>query len=287
MKKSSFLLLIIIIISITLLVPGCIDLIVGRTAFSGNVESGYWVEFFGGFIGAIIGALVSLIGISITIHYTNEQNKAGREFEKEQNKKEREANVRPYCIVSFSNGKPRTKKILGSLLVGCEPKSNDGPRYDCLLYIKNIGLGPAIEFNITVDPIEDGREHYGILQASTPEILNNSVSHLLPGDEALIGISFFFNFDPIREEDFIPLNKEEDPLGFNYAVKPEIINKYKNFDVILNIEYSDLYGNWFKQTVILRSNMFITVDKNHKTAEHKCEIYLKKTVLPSRMQLEI
>lgn len=70
--------------------PLVIDWLIIGNSFPSNVSNSDWVGFLGGYIGAIIGAVVSLIGIIITIRYTNEQNKMDRELQ-----------VRPYCSIRY------------------------------------------------------------------------------------------------------------------------------------------------------------------------------------------
>lgn len=62
------------------LLPLAIDWFIIGNSFPSNISNSDWVSFFGGYIGALIGAVVSLIGIIITIRYTNEQNKKDREL---------------------------------------------------------------------------------------------------------------------------------------------------------------------------------------------------------------
>ncbi len=46
-----------------------------------NLDNGTWASFFGSYLGAIIGGLISLIGIGITILFTQNQNKEDRELQ--------------------------------------------------------------------------------------------------------------------------------------------------------------------------------------------------------------
>lgn len=84
-------------------------------------------RFLGSYIGAIIGALVSLIGIAATIKYTNEQNRIDRELQ-----------VRPYCTIRHVHDDKLvgTNRIIGSIPIGCEPQENNGPCYTSILYVK-------------------------------------------------------------------------------------------------------------------------------------------------------
>lgn len=147
------------------------------------------------------------------------------------------------------------------------------------MYIKNIGLGPAIEFSFEVDEIDDGREHYPILMQRTPDSINNAVNLLQPGEEAAIPIIIYFNFDPVKAED-IEIHDELDDF-FKYSIKPSVMSKYKNFDIVLTIKYCDMFKNEFSQKVILCSNMHMEITKDGK-ASHLCDINLKETTLPEK-----
>lgn len=255
------------------MLPLLIDWLIIGNGFPSNVENSDWVGFLGGYLGAIIGAVVSLGGIIITIRYTNEQNK-----------KDRELQVRPYCSIRYvhDNKLIGTKKILGTLPIGCEPQSNDGPRYDSIIYIKNIGLGAAIEFDFEIDDIDDGREHYLILMQRTPETMNNAVSLLQPGEEAAFPIVVYFNFDPVKSEDII---RDDNSTLFRYTVKHSVMTKYKNFDIVITVKYKDMYENEFRQKIILSSNMHMEISKDGKKATHLCDINLKETTLPVKTQI--
>lgn len=78
--KKVFIILIVSLICIIML-PLAIDWLIIGNEFPSNIDNSDWVGFFGDYIGAIIGAVVSLIGIIITIRYTNEQNKRDRELD--------------------------------------------------------------------------------------------------------------------------------------------------------------------------------------------------------------
>ena len=253
-----------------IVLPLAIDWFIIGNSFPSNISNSDWVGFLGGYIGAIIGAVVSLVGIIITIRYTNDQNREDRELQ-----------VRPYCTVRYiSNPKSvTTKKELGCLMVGCEPQENKGPRYQSVIYIKNIGLGPAIEFKFDVDEIDDGREHYPILPQRTPETMNNAVNLLQPGEEAIIPVSIWFNFDPITEADIEIV--EDAHLG-KYHIKYGVLSKYKNFDIVITVKYCDMYQNEYSQKITLSSNMHASITKDGK-AEHLCDVNLDETTAPVKM----
>lgn len=269
-KKKVF---IIILISLILIVglPFAIDWLIIRNRVPSNIENSDWVSFFGGYIGSLIGAAISLVGIIITIRYTNEQNK-----------KDRELQVRPYCAMRYvhDNKLRGTNKIIAELPIGCEPRENNGPEYTSIIYIKNIGLGPAVEFHFDVDEIDDGRDHYPILMQRNADTSNRSVNLLQPGEEAAFPIRIFFNFDKITEDDFIDLG-EHGPS--RYTVKHEVMQKYKNFDIVVHVKYHDMFKNTYYQKVTLSSNMYTSEKVDEKQAEHSCDINLKEITTPVKI----
>ena len=127
-----------------------------------------------------------------------------------------------------------------------------------------------------VDDIDDGKEHYPIIPQQTPEIMNNAVNLLQPGEEAIVPVSIWFNFDPITEADIEIV--EGAPLG-KYQIKHGILSKYKNFDIIITVNYYDMYQNEYSQKVKLSSNMYASITQEGK-AKHLCDINLKEATVP-------
>lgn len=271
MKKKYIVLIIGISVAIVFTIPIIIDWLIIGNSITSNVSNSDWVGFLGGYIGSLIGSAVSLIGIIITIRYTSEQNK-----------KDRELQIRPYCSIRYVHDDHifGTDKIIGQLPIGCEPQENNGPRYTGIIYIKNIGLGPAVEFNFNMDKIDDGRKHYQILMQRNSETANHATNLLQPGEEAALPLYIFFNFDPITEDDFY--ETDEDSLC-KYAVKANISWKYKNFDIIIHVKYHDMYQNTYYQKISLCSNMYVGGDFDHKKASYQCDIKLKEITVPKRV----
>ena len=252
------------------LLPLALDWLVIGNNFPSNVSNSEWVGFLGSYVGSVVGAVVSLVGIIITIRYTNGQNREDRELQ-----------VRPYCIMQYVATPPslRTTKTIGYYFLGCEPKENNGPRYQSVIYIKNIGFGPAIEFEILVDDVEDGRKHYPILCATPPEVLSNMVDSLQPGEEAAFHMAIYFNFDPIPQEDIIVLPNAPQEFG---RLSESTMNKYKNFDINITVRYCDMYLNRFEQKIVLTGNMYNEISAAGK-AKHKCNVCLQKITNPLKI----
>ena len=270
--KSKIIKTVLLAIFVVICLPLAIDWLIIGNKFPSNISNSDWVSFFGAYIGSLIGAIVSLVGIIITIRYTNEQNKEDRELQ-----------VRPYCAIRYVHDEQivGTKKIIAELNIGCEPKENNGPKYVSILYIKNIGLGPAVEFEFKIDKIDDGRKHYPILMQNNTNIENNFVSILQPGEEAAFPIQIFFNFDNISEEDFIDYGGSG---IFRYGVRPEVSRKYKNFNIIIHVYYYDMFKNQYAQVINLTSQMSVSGKFEEKKAEHSCDIYLKEITTPKKIE---
>lgn len=255
-----------------ILLPFIIDWLIIGNNFPSNISNSDWVSFLAGYIGTILGGVISLIGIIWTIRFTREQNKLDRELQ-----------VRPYCSIRYVHDDKLvgTDKILAQLPIGCEPQSNNGPCYTSIIYIKNIGVGPAVEFDIKVDNIDDGRKHYPIIMQKNSHTSNHSVNLLQPGEEAVLPIYIYFNFDPITQDDIIDTGEED---FSRFIVKPEIMEKYKNFIIKIHIKYYDMFQNKYSQTVTLFSNMYIdNITENGAT--HLCDILLKEITHPIKSKM--
>lgn len=271
-KKTKHIIILVVIISLMLIIglPFVIDWFIIGSEFLSNIENSDWVGFLGGYIGSIIGAVFSLAGIIITIRYTNDQNK-----------KDRELQVRPYCAIRYVNDDKLvgTDRIIAEIPIGCESDTNKGDRYTGIIYVKNIGLGSAIEFNINtdMDKIDDGQEQYLILMQQNVEKSNRLVNLLQPGEEAAIIIHVYFDFDRITKDDFVDFGEREISMS---SLKPEVIFKYKPFDIIINMKYHDLFMNTYYQKIILSSNISICGNEKKKQVSYEGKINLKEATIP-------
>lgn len=268
MKKKTLIIIILLFVVLIICIPIIIDWVIIGNNIPSNINNSDWVGFLGGYSGALIGGVISFIGIVLTIRYTNEQNRIHRELQ-----------VKPYCSIRHVHDDKLvgTNKLLFELTIGCEPSNNQGPRYTSILYIKNIGLGPAIEFNFKVDEIDDGREHYPVFTCKNAYTSNHSVNLLQPNDEAALPIYIWFNFDRIEESD---IEEYKDGDMAVRHVKQAIMNKYKDFNIILHMEYKDMFMNQYYQKITLTSTMSISYKTDIREAEHNCNLYLKEITNP-------
>ena len=267
MRKKKYVILTLLAIVIIVGLPLAIDWCIIGNSFPSYISNSDWVGFLSGYIGSI----VSMAGIIITIIYTNKQNK-----------KDRENQVRPYCTVRFvPAGKGiKVQNTLERISFGCGTVHEKPDCYECLIFIKNIGLGPAIEFNISVDDFDDGREHYGLFLQRTPQTAYTHVNSLQPGEESAILLCVDFNFDNIPDEDVT----SEDILGKQtYGLSLDAMNKYKNYKMTINIKYHDMYENIYLQKVILQSEIHGLIDKDGH-AKYVGGYRLDEKTIPKRIK---
>lgn len=81
-----------------------------------------------------------------------------------------------------------------------------------------------VEFDIDIDEIDDGREHYPILMRQNADTSNRLVNQLQPGEEAAFPIHIYFNFEKIKEDDFLDMGESS---MLRYTIKPGVMQKYK------------------------------------------------------------
>lgn len=269
MKNKKVISLIVISLLFVFAIPLIIDWIIIGNDIQSNISNSDWVGFLGDYIGAIIGAVVSLVGIAITIRYTNSQNK-----------KDRELQVRPYCSIKFIQDANLigTNKVLAELPIGCGSNDdNDEKPTTGIIYIKNIGLGPAVEFEFDVDELDDGREHYPVLLTRNTQTVSRATNLLQAGEEGAFPIYIWFNFDPITQDDFEVIE------GFGETLKFSLLKKYKSYDIKIYIKYSDLYQNQYQQTIIIGVSIGSEYNTKDKTGTFVADLNLKETTIPEKI----
>lgn len=65
-----------------------------------------------------------------------------------------------------------------------------------------------------------------------------------------------------------------------YDIKPKVLSKYKNFNIVIHIKYHDMYQTLYTQRIILSSNMYVSGKMNEKQAEHRCDLNLTEVTAP-------
>ena len=177
---------------IIILLPLIIDWLVIGNDFPSNISNTDWVGFFGGYVGALIGSIVSLFGILWTINFTREQNRADRELQ-----------IRPYLdirCVSFSNKIAEKVSWLGYVTIN-EYNNNEAELQDVgrgLLYLKNVGNGPATNIDIAVFVENIKVKHSARFNNQNTKVTSNSIQQ---GEESTISFMILNNgIAPSKDE---------------------------------------------------------------------------------------
>lgn len=213
-------------------IPIFLEFFIFRNAFPSVLNNGEWAAFLGSYLGGV----VSLIGIYLTIRFTQAENK-----------KERELMYRPHIRVdsckpdaNFSNIIVSTKKD-GSHV-------QDGKKCDIGIRIKNVGLGPVLNFSISdftythkqtgekVHPIEIG------------------VQDIFESGET-IQLWFEFNLD-IRDSELEGLSADD-----MLKIVPFLS---KGGDFSFRIKGNDVCKNPVDKEILIRVHTQIIEDENKK-----------------------
>ena len=269
MKKSVIwvgaVIFVLLVVGMPLLVDWCI---IGNDIPS-NISNSDWVSFLGGYIGAILGAMFSLIGIAWTIKFTREQNRSDRELQ-----------IRPYFDIRYLDVEQfcHTKSWLGYVMINgwdanVEDEASKGQNNvgAGLLYLKNVGNGPATNINFEVF-IENTKVEYKAQYTNqNTKVTTNSV---LQGATAELSIDITNSRQAPKKEDFMWQNNEMFPT---YDVC-----KFKipdPFSIKLILTYSDLMSNRFKQELNFDAHYGMQYGKDEDGRYH-CDLYLKEIGAP-------
>lgn len=237
-KYKKYLILLFIIV---LLLPIVIDkLIIGNNFYS-NVSNESWVSFLGSYCGAIVSSIAAILGIAMTIQYSNEQAKKEREFSLKQEYENRRLQIAPYLKYEQKDTLQKTHD--GNILF-VEEEYNTYVNKSII--IKNVGLGNLVNFNI-ISLKFNGKE-LGYTMSSNSIMEKN--------EEMKILIDFRLKLDKINPEDLIV-----NPEGFlsKYSV-PQKYNKGGNLDLL--IEYSDLLENKYQQKITINLSVGFEADED-------------------------
>lgn len=258
-NKRVVALIIISVIFLFVLIPLCLDWLIIGNDFPSNVGNADWIGFFGGYFGALIGAFASLGGVLLTIRFTQKQSANDASL-----------HVRPYCSYQYINhsGAKADDKLIGHLAYGCEPKENDNSHYSGVLYVANVGLGPALDFHYTCSEFNDNRKHYGVILRSSPEIKIRKVAHLSPDEKGAFTFDILFNFDPITEDDCLKIEREDGTVTLVHD--PNLFKKYPSYDFTIRCMYGDMFNNVYYNDLLFRCQTCIS--SNH----FDVDIFLKE-----------
>lgn len=119
-----------------------------------------------------------------------------------------------------------------------------------------------------------------MLVQRTSQTWKHLVHVLQPGEEAALYISIAFNFDELTENDFI---EKADDCPYKFLPKPEIMEKYKEYKMIVNVAYKDMYQNQFNQKLVLSVNPYISCAVEKKEAKYSCDLNLIEAMPPEKV----
>lgn len=252
---------------IIILLPLIIDWLVIGNDFPSNISNTDWVGFFGGYVGALIGSIVSLFGILWTINFTREQNRADRELQ-----------IRPYLdirCVPFSNKIAEKVSWLGYVTIN-EYNNNEAELQDVgrgLLYLKNVGNGPATNIDIEVFVENIKVKHSARFNNQNTKVTSNSIQQ---GEESTISFMILNNgIAPSKDE--LIWDKEYGIASWDHT-KFQIPCAY-NIRIILS--YNDLLGNRFTQELKFNTTYGMNYDKENG-GRYCCDLHLVEIGVPQK-----
>lgn len=269
MKKSTVWIVIIAFVLLVIGTPFVLDWCIIGNGFPSNISNSDWVAFYGGYIGAILGAIFSLVGIAWTIKFTREQNRSDRELQ-----------IRPYFDIRYLDVDQfcHTASWLGYVMIetwdaSIENETSEVPNQvgAGLLYLKNVGNGPAtnINFEVFVENIKtEYRARY------TNQNLKVNTNSVLQGDTAELSIDITNSRPAPKKDDFLWQDGELFPT---YDVC-----KFKipdPFSIKLILSYSDLMSNRFSQELNFDVGYGMKYKKDEDGRYH-CNLHLKEIGAP-------
>ncbi len=251
---------------VIIVLPIAIDWLIIGNDFPSNITNSDWVGFLGGYVGSILGCIISLVGILWTIKFTREQNRADRELQ-----------IRPYLDIRYVQLFEKLKKEvlwLGYVMIN-EFDENDADFNDAhrgLLYLKNVGNGPATNINVTVS-VENIKVKYNAkFTNQNMKVTSNSIQ---PSEESTI--SFIITNNRIApSKDELTWNEH----GFAYCdhIKYPIPDGY---NITIQLSYNDLLGNAFNQELKFTVHYHMSCDKE-KGGSYGCDLHLEEIGAPQK-----
>lgn len=265
MPKKLWTFIIISIIAVVAL-PLAIDWLIIGNSFPSNISNSDWVGFFGGYIGSILGCVISLVGILWTINFTREQNRADRELQ-----------IRPYLDIRYIPSIDRLEKgvsWLGYVMIN-EWDDNNADNQDVergLLYLKNVGNGPATKIGVDVF-VENIKVKYSAEFCNqNTKVTSNSVQQ---GEEAAVSLWITNNRVPPSKDDFV---WDENEFGYCDNTKFPMPS---NYNVTLVLHYNDLLGNHFSQELKFNASYMMSCNKENGGKYH-CGLFLAEKGVPEK-----
>lgn len=228
---------------LTIIVPLFLDFFIIGNSFPSNISNSDWIIFLGSYLGSLIGSFTTLIGIIITLNFTRKQVNYDREFSQKQIAEERD------FILTQTNEDRRLSLapylkytiIQERTLLDCEydidllhiVDRNYNTYVNTTIKIKNIGMGPVLDFKIY--NITFNKELLGFTIDVENNILEKNLEWFM-----LIDIRIFL--DEIKNETLIKM-----PPNSLFEYSPATAGKSGN--LFFNIGYTDLVNNKYEQDI--------------------------------------
>lgn len=249
-----------------IVLPLAIDWLIIGNNFPSNISNSDWVGFLGGYVGSILGCAISLVGIIWTINFTREQNRTDRELQ-----------IRPYFDIRYAsscNMLHHNASWLGYVEINeFDEKDNELQHVERgLLFLRNIGNGPAANINVEVSIENIKVEYQARFNNQNTKVTSNSVQQ---GEENGLSV-FIMNNRIAPTKDDLTWN-ENGFADFDHS-KYKIPSNYK-FTVILS--YNDLLGNLFSQELKFNVNYYMELNKENGGTYH-CDVHLNEIGVPKK-----
>jgi hypothetical protein len=266
LKKSTVWIGVVAFALLVIGMPFILDWFIIGNEFPSNISNSDWVSFYGGYIGAILGAMFSLFGIAWTIKFTREQNRADRELQ-----------IRPYFDIRYLDVEQfcHTDSWLGYVMINtwdANVESETSNQVGAgLLYLKNVGNGPATNINFEVYVENIKTEYTARYTNQNTKVTTNSI---LQGNTAELSIDITNSRQAPKKEDFV---WQDNGMFATYDVC-----KFKipdPFSIKLILSYSDLMSNRFCQELIFDVRYSMQYGKD-KDGRYHCELHLKEIGAP-------
>ncbi len=253
-------------VATVVVLPLAIDWLIIGNSFPSNITNSDWVGFFGGYIGSILGCVISLVGILWTINFTREQNRADRELQ-----------IRPYLDIRYNpsvNMLEKGKQWLGYVMIN-EWDDNKAENRDVergLLYLKNVGNGPATNIDVGVFVENIKVKHSARFTNQNLKVTANSIQQ---GEEAAVSLWITNNRIPPTKDDIV---WEEDGFAHYSDTKFPMPS---NYNVTLVLHYNDLLGNRFSQELKFNARYHMQFDKENG-GKYGCNLALNEIGVPEK-----
>lgn len=271
-KMRNILIITLLGIFLIIVIPIIVDWLIIGNNIPSNITNSDWVNFLGGYIGAILGGIGSLIGIVWTIKFTAEQNR-----------KDRELQIRPYFDIKceFAESFTFTKNWLGYVIIDTWEKEDEKNKQNkvCsyLICLKNVGNGPATNLSFKVVMNTEKIQYSSKFTTKNLKVTTSSVS---PNSHAEVCVEVFNKKQAPKKEDCTWDMVDEMPICKYDHMKYTFPSR---FSFALEMTYNDLLGNRFLQVMQFDAFFEMSIKKD-EDCSFKCEIDLKEISSPTMIK---